>query len=167
MKAVYALFPDAESAQRAFESLSALGVPDRDIVVISSEPFEHYGFSQRDRASWIYWLAGAGGAAGAVVGYWLTRMTEQAWPLPTGGMPIVAAWPNLIIMFELTMLFAIVATVATLVVTTKLPRRQPSLYDRRVSDGRVLVGLENTSGVAVDRLGQALTSLGGELETIP
>ena len=27
-------------------------------------------------------------------GYWLTRTTETSWPLPTGGMPIVAMWPN-------------------------------------------------------------------------
>ena len=167
MKALYALFPDAESAQTAFDALRAAGVPSRDIVVISSEPFEHQGFSHRDKASWIYWIAGAGGAVGAAFAYWFTSMTERDWPLPTGGMPIVAPWPNLIIIFELTMLFAILATVVTLLITTRLPRRQPALYDAQVSEGRVLVGFENTGGIEIDRARQVLAGRGGELKTIP
>ncbi len=96
----------------------------------------------------MFRIAGAGGAVGLAFAYWLTRMTELAWPLPTGGMPIVATWPNLIIMFELTMLFAVLSTVATLLVTAKLPGRRPALYDPAVSDGRILVGLENPTGTA-------------------
>jgi Alternative complex III, ActD subunit len=143
VKAVYALFADPDSAQRAVENLRQAGVPDSDITIISSEPFEEYEFSQRDRATWIYWIASAGGAVGLTLGYWLTSMTQRAWPLRTGGMPIVAMWPNLVVIFELTMLFAIVATVATLLVTAKLPRRRPALYDPEVSNGRILVGLED------------------------
>lgn len=143
MKAVYALFADPDSAQRAVENLRDAGVADREITVISSEPFEDHEFSHRDRATWIYWIAAAGGVVGLTFGYWLTSVTQRAWPLQTGGMPIVAMWPNLVVMFELTMLFAIVATVVTLLVTAKLPRRRPSLYDPEVSNGRILVGLED------------------------
>ena len=44
-------------------------------------------------------------------------------------MPIVANCPNLIVIFEMTMLGAILATVLTLFVTAKLPRPLPVLYD--------------------------------------
>ena len=40
MSAVYALYGDPDSAQVAVDRLRAIGVPDPDIVVISSEPFE-------------------------------------------------------------------------------------------------------------------------------
>ena len=60
-------------------------------------------------------------------------------------MPIVAPWPNLVIIFELTMLFGILATVVTMLITTKLPRRQPKLYDPEVADGFILVGVEGAS----------------------
>ena len=143
VKAVYALFADPDSAQRAVDNLREAGVADREITVISSTPFEDHEFSHRDRATWIYWIAGAGGAVGLTFGYWLTSVTQRAWPLQTGGMPIVAMWPNLVVIFELTMLFAIVATVVTLLVTAKLPRRRPALYDPEVSNGLILVGLEN------------------------
>jgi hypothetical protein len=167
VKGLYALYADPDSAQAAFEALRAAGAPDRDIVVISSEPFEHHGFSHRDKDTWIFWIAGVGGAVGALFGYWLTALTERSWPLPTGGMPIVAPWANLIVIFELTMLFAILATVVTLLVTARLGRRRPALYDDRVSDGRILVGLETTAGIAIERAQQALTAHGGELKTIP
>jgi hypothetical protein len=143
VKAVYALFPDPQSAQLAVESLRAAGVSDADITVISSEPFEEFEFSRYDRETWIYWIAAAGGTLGLLFGYWLTRMTELDWPLQTGAMPIVALWPNLVIIFEMTMLSAILSTVATLLVTARLPRRRPLLYDPEVSAGRILVGLEN------------------------
>src|SRR5438309_468410 len=86
----------------SLNNLRAAGVPEPQITVISSEPIEEYEFSHRDQATWLHWIAGGGGAIGLALGTWLTRMTELAWPLPTGNMPIVAWWPNLIVMFELT-----------------------------------------------------------------
>ncbi|MEO8256606.1 MAG: quinol:electron acceptor oxidoreductase subunit ActD [Acidobacteriota bacterium] len=167
VKAVYALFADPDSAQRAVQSLRDAGVADRDITVISSEPFEEYEFSHRDKATWIYWIAGAGGALGLAFGFWLTTMTQRAWPLQTGGMPIVAMWPNLVVIFELTMLFAIVATVASLLVTAGLPRRRPALYDPEVSDGRILVGLQDPR-LPLETIDRALAWRGGiTLKTIP
>lgn len=166
MSAVYALFSDPESAQVAVDRLRAAGVADGEITVISSEPFEGQQFGYRDKATWMFRIAGAGGAVGLAFAYWLTRTTELAWPLPTGGMAIVATWPNLIIMFELTMLCAVLSTVGTLLVTAKLPGRRPALYDPAVSDGRILVGLENPTG-PLDALERALTSHGGQLKTIP
>ena len=47
-------------------------------------------------------LSAASSASSAAV--LLTTGTELAWPLNTGGMPIVAWWPNLVIIFEMTML---------------------------------------------------------------
>ena len=165
MKAIYALYPDPETAQTAVDNLVAAGVDQRAITIISSEPFEEQPFSHRDRKTWMFWIAGAAGALGLVAGAWLTSMTERDWPLSTGGMPIVAWWPNLIIVFELTMLFAVIATVITLLVTAGLPRRVPALYDPAVSDGRILVGVEDPK-VPTDALEAALAVGDREIKTI-
>jgi Protein of unknown function (DUF3341) len=124
--------------------------------VISSEPFEEWEFSHHNISTWMHWIAAVGGAVGLMTAYWLTAMTSRSWPLPTGGMPIVAPWPNLVIMFELTMLFGILATVATLLVTTGLPRRRPKLYDPEVAGGKILVGVEGSS-VSVEAVKNAFT----------
>jgi len=167
LKAIYALYPDPHSAQQTVNDLRSTGISDRDIVVISSEPFEEYEFSHRDGATWLYWIAGFGGTVGLCVAYWLARATEERWPLPTGGMPIVAMWPNLIVMFELTMLGGILATVIALLVTTRLLRRQPPLYDPEVSEGKILVGIENPAAASIAQIERALGGSGvGRLKTV-
>jgi hypothetical protein len=160
MTAVYGLYGDPGVAQRAVDGLRAAGAADGEIVVMSSEPFEEYEFSHRDSATWLHWIAGLGGAVGLLVGYFLTRYTQEAWPLVTSGMPIVAPWPNLIVMFEMTMLGAILATVLTLLVTAKLPSRLPRLYDPEVSNGYILVGVQQPAASLAPKLTAALERAG-------
>jgi hypothetical protein len=156
MSVLYALYSEPDDVQAAVDNLRKAGVPEREIVVISSEPIEEYEFSHRDKATWLYWIAGAGGAFGLAFGTWLTRMTELAWPIQTGGMPIVSWWPNLIVMFELTMLGGILATVITLFITAKIPTGENALYDLRVSDGKILVGVESPAENARSAIAKAL-----------
>jgi hypothetical protein len=152
VSAVYGLYPTPGAAQRAVNNLRAAGIADRQITIISSEPFEDHQFAQRDKATAMGWIALGGAILGLLSATWLTRMTELAWPLRTGNMPIVAWWPNLIVMFEVTMLGGILAAVATLLVTASLVRRRPALYDPAVSDGQILVGVEAPAdSAAVER----------------
>ena len=60
-------------------------------------------------------------------------------------------WPNLIIIFEMTMLSAILATVVTLLVSAGIPSRGGKIYDPEVSDGYILVGVENAGDAAEAR----------------
>ena len=158
MKAVYGLYRTGQSAQQAVNRLRAVGIADRDITVISAQPMEDYEFGQMDKATWMWWLACLGGLIGMSVGFGLTWLTETAWPLDVGGLPIYAWWPTLIIIFELTMLGAIIATVATLVVSALLPTRRRALYDPKVTDGNILVGVENPSAASVSDLEMALSA---------
>jgi hypothetical protein len=158
MSAIYALYDTGDAAQRAVNSLRNAGIADSAITVISDQPMEAYEFGEMNRATRIWYIASGGGLIGLVFATWLTRMTELAWPLPTGNMPIVSWWPNLIVIFELTMLGAILATVATLLVAGELLRRRPALYDPQVSDGKILVGVD---GPAIpDDVERALVAAG-------
>jgi Protein of unknown function (DUF3341) len=160
MTAVYALYTDPETVQRAVDGVRALGVAERDIVVMSSEPFEEYEFSHRDKATWLHWIAGGGALLGLTGGYFLTTGASLAWPIRTSGMPIVATWPNTIVVFELTMLGAILATVITLFLMAKLGRKLPRLYDPEVSNGYILVGVQQPAVDLVSRLSAALEAAG-------
>ena len=162
-RAVYALFDDPDAAQRAVDGLRNAGVADGEIAVISSEPYEEHEFGRREAATWMPWIAVAGGAIGLSAATSLLVFAQNAWPIVTSAMPIVGWWPNLIIMFEMTMLGAILATVATLVITALVPgRRRPRFYDPEVSDGYILVGVENPSDEG--RTTDVLTSLGGRVK---
>src|SRR5437762_6383413 len=114
MKAIYGLCSHPSLAQHAVDSLRRAGVADQAITVVASQPYEEYEFSHRYKRTWLFWIAAGGGVVGLGIGVGLDYLTETLWPLVTGGMPIVAWWPNIIIMFELTMLGAIIATVVSL-----------------------------------------------------
>ncbi len=163
MKAVYGLYPDGQSAQQAVNRLRAAGLADRQITVLSSQPMEDYEFGHMDQATWMWWIASGGALVGMASAFGLSWLTETSWPIVVGGLPIFAWWPNLIIIFELTMLGAIVATVSTLVVTASLGRGSKRLYDPAVSDGKILVGVENPLETSVGELETALSAPPGAM----
>lgn len=145
MKALYALYSDPDAAQRAVNSLKlaggSLGIGERQIVVVTAEPFDGYDFSDEHSQTHIFLLAAIGGIVGAVLGYLLTRFTQLSYPLNTGGMPIVTLWTNGIIIYEMTMLGAIVWTLATLLISARLPHFGKSLSDPAIWHGKILVGV--------------------------
>jgi hypothetical protein len=77
-------------------------------------------------------------------------------------MPIVAWWPNIIIMFEMTMLGAILATAVSLFVTTELPAIRSRVYDPQVSQGKIMVAVERPRDQDVQRLERTLRGSGVE-----
>src|SRR5262245_48366237 len=160
MKAVYGLYGDGASAQQAVNRLRAAGVAENEIVVMSSHPMEEYEFGHKDSKTWMWWIACAGGLIGMASAYGLAWLTEMSWPINVGGLPTFAWWPNLIIIFELTMLGAILATVITLVVSAGLGRRA-AFYDPAVTDGKILVGVANPSESSVRDLESALSAIQG------
>jgi hypothetical protein len=164
VKAMYGLFSSPERAQQAVDALRAAGIPDREITLQSSEPLEEYEFGSRDRKTVMPWIAVLGAGIGLATGYLLTSMTQRAWPIVTGGMPIVSNWTNIMIIFELTMLGAVFATVITLLVSARIPGRLPELYDEEVSMGMILVGVARPGNA--DAVEQALHSVNVEVRTL-
>ena len=165
MSAIYALCPDPESAQKAVDALEAAGIPERDITICSSQPYEEYRFGQKDSETSIQWVAVGGAAFGFVATVSIVSLVQLAWPLRTGGMPIVPILPNLIPIFEMTMLGAVVAAVIALCVTARIPRRLPELYDAAVSDDKILVGISEPPSAKLPEIEEALRA-NGDLQRI-
>jgi hypothetical protein len=168
VKAIYALYPDGRAAQQGVNRLRQAGLAERDITVLSAQPMEDFEFGHWDGSTWMWWIACGGGLIGMATAFGLAWLTETSWPIDVGGLPIFAWWPNLIIVFELTMLGAIVATVITLIVSAGLGRGGGRLYDPAVSDGKILVGVENPPAAKLDELEQALGAPpGAEIRRVP
>jgi len=141
MKAVYSLYPNQGAAQEAVALLRVAGVSNRDIIIRSAEPLDECELGRGDTAIWLPWISTAGGAVGLGVGTWVPRATAASWPILTGGIPIGSWWANLIIMFELTMLGAILATVAGFIVSAGLISRSTPIHEPALADGWILVGV--------------------------
>jgi hypothetical protein len=164
MKALYTLVPDPASAQRVVDALrrasSDLGYSADRIVVQSGEPHEGYDFANEHAKTWIWHLATAGAVVGCLTGYLLTSLTQKAYPLPTGGMPIVPVWTNGIICYELTMLGAIVTTLVTLLISAGLPNFKAHINDPEVWDGKILVGVTDPPESSLKELGKRFQQAG-------
>lgn len=161
--AIYGLFRGPGDAQRAADTLRAVGVARERIVVISSEPFEEYEFTHVKHSTAMYKIAALGGIIGGSLGFLLAWYMQVAYPFPliTGGMPLVAPWPTGIVTYEITMLSAILATVVTLLVTCNLPNwKRTKIYDEEVSNGMVLIGVIDPSDASRSDLEGSLTRAG-------
>jgi len=145
MKVLYALYADPETAQSAVDSLQAassdLKFDPKQIVIVSGEPHEGCDFADCQVTSSPYRWAVFGGAVGAVSGYLLTTLTQKAYPIVTGGMPIAPGWTNGIIVYEMTMLGAIVTTLITLLIGAGLPNFKGVITDPEIWMGKILVGV--------------------------
>jgi hypothetical protein len=166
MNALYGLFSDADAAIKAVSALrtssSELHLKPESIQVISAEPIEEEITAADERHSRMPWIAVAGGICGGTAGYALAAFTQRTYPLPTGGMPIVALWPTGIVIYELTMLGAILATIVTFLITARLPRYRNRIYDPEVSHGKIIVALIDGDGDLRTDLQQKLHELGAE-----
>jgi Protein of unknown function (DUF3341) len=160
---IYGLFSDPDSAERGLNSLRAAGVSTDHIVVMSPEPFDEYAFSRVDRKTVMPWIAALGGLIGGIAGYLLAWYTQSAYPLVTGGMPIVAKWPTGIVTYELTMLGAILSTLGTLLITARLPNwGEPAVAEPGVSDGKILIGVIDPSDSSRPDFENRLRAAGAE-----
>lgn len=168
MNAIYGLYPDPGSAQRALNvlerSLGELGFNNRDILVLSGEPYEAYGFGQREHKTRMPWISALGGLIGGLCGWWFVSFTQKSYPLISGGMHLVTKWSDGIITYELTMLGVIVTTLITLLITARVPDwsgRKP--YDPAVSAGKILIGVSNPPADAREELEKRLRAAGAEI----
>jgi len=63
-------------------------------VIVSGEPHEGYDFADSQLTSLPYRWAVLGAAIGGTSGYLLTTLTQKAYPIVTGGMPIRRRGPT-------------------------------------------------------------------------
>ena len=145
MRVLYGLYTDPEDAQRAYDALrgngTTPGFDDRHIAIVSSEPFDGFDFFKQDHKTILPWISALGGLVGGVGGFFFAAYTQAVYPIPTGGMPIVPFYADGIITYELTMLGAVLATLVTALITTRLPNWRRKFYDPEVSEGKILIGV--------------------------
>jgi Protein of unknown function (DUF3341) len=145
MKALYGLYTDPAGAQRAADVLRAasaeLKFETQQIVIVSGEPHEGYEFTDSHATSAPYRWAVLGAIAGGATGYLLTTLSQKSYPLYTGGMSLTPGWTNGIIVYEMTMLGAILTTLLVLLVGARLPNFKGVISDPEIGKGKILVGV--------------------------
>ena len=156
---VLGLYSDANYAAEAGDALQRVGLTNEDYDFLTGAPYPEGAFGERETTHHVYVFPFVGALCGLTAGILLTSMTQMAYPLVTGGKPILSIPPMAIVTYEGTMLGAILFTVLGILFESRLPSSRTGLYDDRITGGLigVLVTCEDDQ---VDRVEQALTQAG-------
>jgi hypothetical protein len=158
---LHAVFESPYEVRDALARLAQDGVKARDIEIRSSAPLDHDVFPDGAGVhSRMPWMAMLGALLGGTAFFLLVKLTSEAYPLPTGGMPIVALPPAGVITFEGVAIGAIICTVATVLYESGLPGfgTVAGPLDHHLADDHVLVTVRCDEGASTAWTSGALES---------
>ena len=123
-----ALFEDIDPAANAIEKLHEMGVHDNRIEVISGVPISHKMLGRPHPWTNVSRLALGGAVGGFFIGLFLNFGTPLLYNVRVGGQFITPIPPGLIIVFEMTMLFALLSTFLGVFLESYFPNYRPLQY---------------------------------------
>ena len=156
-----AVFREIDPAANAIEKLHELGVSDENINVISGVPLAHTILGRPHHWTNVSKLSLGGAIAGFMFGLFLNWGTPRIYGVPVGGQYIFPIPPGLIIVFEMTMLFALLATFLGVFLDSYFPNYRPLEYVAEVSDGAIAIFFR-CSEDDKKKLTDAMNKLGAE-----
>jgi hypothetical protein len=162
---VLGLFRDPDSVAAALDALRAAGFNGTDFKILSGVPYPEGAFGEEPERHRLYVFPFVGAACGLSVGLLLTIGTQLAFPLDTGGKPVLSIPPMINVMYEGTMIGAVLFTVLGIIFESRLPSLAPTPYDPRISEGYIGVLVsraENRMAVAERALRSA-----GAIDILP
>jgi len=134
-----AVFKDIDPAANAVEKLHKMGVSDENINIISGVPLNHRMLERPHPWTNVSKLSLLGAISGFLFGLFLNWGTTNLYYVPVGGQYRYPVPPGLIILFEMTMLFALLATFLGVFLDSYFPNYRPLEYVAEVSDGAIAI----------------------------
>ena len=150
-RSVIGLFTDEDVAADAFDPVGNSGFESSEYEILTGTPYPEGTFGEEEPVHKLYRYPLVGAACGFIVALLLTTGTQIAFPLVAGGKPLLSIPPMAIIMYEGTMLGAILFTVFGILVESRLPRLFMGAYDTRITEG--YIGITVTT--SPERIGEA------------
>ena len=134
---VLGLYAAPESAADAMAALRAAGFAASDLEVLTDSPYPEGAFGEPPVHHHLYVFPIVGAACGLIVGLLFTIAAQLAYPEIQGGKPLLSIPPMINILYEATLLGAIVVTVAGVIFESRLPDFGGDPYDARISEGHI------------------------------
>ena len=145
-ESVLGLFKDPDSVANALDGLRAANFDGLDLKVLADTPYPEGAFGEEHEGHRLYVFPFIGAICGLTVGILLTIGTQLAYPMVTGGKPVLSIPPIVHILYEGTMLGAILFTVLGIVFESRLPDLSGAPYDPRISEGYLGVLVTRSGG---------------------
>lgn len=160
MANVLGLYKETDAAADAVESLQTAGFAPHQYDVLTGSPYPEGAFGEEHIKHRLYVFPFIGALCGLTIAILLTVATQLAYPIVTGGKPILALPAMTIIGYEGTLLGAILFTVIGIIFESRLPRTG-GLYDTRITEGWIGVIVKCDDDL-LGRAEEALNKAGAE-----
>ena len=139
------------------DALKSAGFPLGTFDVLTGTPYPEGAFGEHVPQHRLFRFPAFGAIIGFTLALFLTAATQIAYPLVTGGKPILSLFAMLVILYEMSMLSAVISTVVGIVIESRLPNVNPGIYDTRITEG--LIGVVITT--EDERADTAIEALNG------
>ncbi len=137
MKSLLGLYIDPNDAANAMDGLKEGGFEVGTFDVLTGTPYPEGAFGEHVPQHRLFRFPAFGAIIGFSLSLFLTTATQLAYPLITGGKPILSIFAMLIIMYEMTMLSAVIFSVIGIIFESRLPNIAPGVYDPRITEGYI------------------------------
>ena len=163
-RSVLGVFKEVDEAVEAADRLRESGIDDYE--VLSGTPYPEGAFGEKVANHRLYVWPLMGAMLGFSIAVLVTAGTQLAYPLVTGGKPILALPAMFIIAYEGTMLGAIISTIIGVIFESRLPKAKLDLYDPRITEGYIGLHVVAPEGEAerVDALFRSANAADVQLE---
>ena len=133
-----------------------------NITVMSPIPMHEIEHILQPKKPVIRRYSLAGALLGAITGFSLAAGTAMVFILPTGGRPIITIPPYLVISYELTILFGVIATLIGFHVASGLPAWHDRPYRPSTNVDRFSILIGDNDAAALTRAEQIMNEAGAE-----
>ncbi len=164
--ALLGLFREPDQIIGALDGLRAAGVSDTDLEVVSGTPYPAGTFGEPEQPHHLFTFAFAGALAGFIVGLLVTIGTQISYPMVTGGKPILSLPPMFNVLYEATLLGAIIFTALGTIFESRLPDFAAGPYDARLTQGYLGVLVRYRDGANSTRI-EAILRSAGAVDLVP
>lgn len=154
------IFEDEHKVVEAAHKIREMGFTKFDAIT----PYPVHGMEEAVgiKRSVLPYVAFLGGLTGCALGLFITIWTSAYdWPINVGGKPMISLPAFIPIVFELTILFAALSSVAAFAWFCGLPKVDPEVIDPDLSSHKFAIFIpENDSGFEAGKVEKALRDLG-------
>jgi hypothetical protein len=132
---ILGIFPYFDDLLKTLKDLKASGFSVRDVYSPFPRPEIRKALGQKPSPVRFFTLLG--GSLGAAAGIGLASYAHLQWAFVTGGKPVLAWIPFVVVGFEFTILFGVLFTLGSFLLAGRMPNlRLPGHYDPRFSEDR-------------------------------
>ncbi len=155
-----AIFLDEHQVVEAAQKVREMGFQKFEAI----SPYPIHGMEEACgiKRSWIPYVTFIAGVTGMLLGTWFTWWTSAVnWPVNVGGKPFFSLPAFIPIIFELTILFAALCSVASLFVACGIPKVNPPVIDPDLTCHKFAIFIpSNDRGYDESRVAELFRQLG-------